>query len=128
GSPPRRVSQTTPGPTSSNSTVRLIGSTSRCSGRVEIFRNGQWGTVCDDFWSLNNAQVVCQQVGCGRATRALRWAYFGPGSGPIWLDNVQCSGNELSITDCVHGGLGSHNCRHDEDAGVICQGKCIFLF
>uniref|UniRef100_A0A3Q1AJN5 Hensin n=1 Tax=Amphiprion ocellaris TaxID=80972 RepID=A0A3Q1AJN5_AMPOC len=115
------VSQTILAPTSSSSTVRLVGSTSRCSGRVEIFHNGQWGTVCDDLWSLNNAQVVCQQLGCGRAMRALRWAYFGQGSGPIWLDNVQCAGNESSITDCVHGGFGAHNCYHGEDAGVMCE-------
>uniref|UniRef100_A0A3B5BFB1 SRCR domain-containing protein n=1 Tax=Stegastes partitus TaxID=144197 RepID=A0A3B5BFB1_9TELE len=121
------LSQTIPGPTSPSSTVRLVNATSHCSGRVEIFHNGLWGTVCDDMWGLNNAQVVCQQLSCGGAVQALGKAYFGQGSGPIWLDNVQCSGNELSITDCVHGEFGFHDCGHGEDAGVICDGKCIFL-
>uniref|UniRef100_A0A4W6EEV0 SRCR domain-containing protein n=1 Tax=Lates calcarifer TaxID=8187 RepID=A0A4W6EEV0_LATCA len=108
--------------------VRLVNSDSNCSGRVEIFHSGQWGTVCDDRWGLSDAQVVCQQLDCGRAVSATQSAHFGEGSGPIWLDDVQCLGNESSITDCVHQGLGSHNCGHHEDAGVICEGKCVILF
>nr|XP_033472886.1 deleted in malignant brain tumors 1 protein-like isoform X4 [Epinephelus lanceolatus] len=110
------VSQTTPGPS-----VRLVNSNSHCSGRVEIFHNGQWGTVCDDFWNLNDAQVVCRQLGCGRAVEAPQSARFGQGTGQIWLDDLQCSGNESSLQDCPHGGLGNHNCAHSEDASVICE-------
>ncbi|XP_049432554.1 deleted in malignant brain tumors 1 protein-like [Epinephelus fuscoguttatus] len=113
---PGKVSQTTPGPS-----VRLVNSASRCSGRVEIFHNGQWGTVCDDFWNLNDAQVVCRQLGCGRAVGTPQGAHFGQGTGQIWLDDLQCSGRESSLQDCPHGGLGNHNCRHSEDASVICE-------
>ena len=75
------------------------------------------------LWNMNNAEVVCRQVGCGRAVTALSNAHFGQGSGLIWLDNVRCSGNESSLTQCQHSGFGSHNCGHYEDAGVICSGR-----
>ncbi|XP_051801899.1 deleted in malignant brain tumors 1 protein [Acanthochromis polyacanthus] len=105
------------------SPVRLVNSDNRCSGRVEIFHNGQWGTVCDDSWGLNDAQVVCRQLDCGEAHAAPTNARFGQGSGPIWLDDVQCSGNESLITNCTHRGFGVHNCGHNEDASTICNGK-----
>uniref|UniRef100_A0AAV2K1A4 Uncharacterized protein n=1 Tax=Knipowitschia caucasica TaxID=637954 RepID=A0AAV2K1A4_KNICA len=102
--------------------VRLAnGGNSSCSGRVEIFQRGQWGTVCDDYWDLNDANVVCRQLGCGRARSAPQNAAFGQGSGPIWMDDVQCFGSEPSITHCRHNGFGNHNCGHHEDAGVVCE-------
>ncbi|KAI3352882.1 hypothetical protein L3Q82_019461, partial [Scortum barcoo] len=80
-----------------------------------------WGTVCDDSWDLKDANVVCRQLDCGPARSALQNAAFGLGSGPIWLDDVSCFGNEPSITDCRHQGFGVHNCGHWEDASVVCE-------
>ncbi|KAF4093071.1 hypothetical protein AMELA_G00029190 [Ameiurus melas] len=103
--------------------IQLAGGNHSCSGRVEVYYNNQWGTVCDDSWDINDAQVVCRQLGCGNAVSAHQNAHFGQGSGPIWLDDVRCSGNESTITQCTHTGFGEHNCGHNKDAGVTCLGR-----
>lgn len=102
--------------------IKLVG-TSRCSGRVEIYHSDSWGTVCDDQWTLANADVVCRELNCGTVLEAKKGAFFGEGKNEIWLDDVQCTGQEPSILKCAHRPFGSNNCGHGEDAGVICSGK-----
>jgi len=95
-------------------------------GRVELIYNGERGTICDGGWDDIDAGVVCRQLGFGSSGIARRGAYFGPGSGPIWLDNVLCTGNEITIAACAHYGIGvigvTKNCDHSRDAGVTCYG------
>ncbi|PIK36335.1 putative deleted in malignant brain tumors 1 protein-like [Apostichopus japonicus] len=88
-------------------------------GRVEVYQSGVWGTVCDDGWTIQEADVVCYQLGFGPAAASLTKAHFGKGTGPILMDDVQCSGQEQRLADCVFRG-GGNNCGHNEDASVIC--------
>uniref|UniRef100_A0A3Q2NQV4 Soluble scavenger receptor cysteine-rich domain-containing protein SSC5D n=1 Tax=Fundulus heteroclitus TaxID=8078 RepID=A0A3Q2NQV4_FUNHE len=106
--------------------VRLIGP-SRCAGRVEVYNSNGWQTVCDDGWDLNDAQVVCRQLGCGTALAATHSAYFGKGPDKILLDDVGCTGSETYLTDCSHRGYWVQNCTHNQDAGVICSAGLIRL-
>lgn len=100
-----------------------MGGATEDEGRVEVFSNGQWGTVCDDGWDINDASVVCRQVGHLMATSAPGQAFFGQGTGPILFDQVECTGSEPNITSCPHNGLGVHDCFHAEDAGAVCASK-----
>ncbi|XP_010130555.1 PREDICTED: HHIP-like protein 1 [Buceros rhinoceros silvestris] len=109
-----------------NGAVRLMEqqSRSRSQGRVEVYINGEWGTVCDDGWSSLAAAVVCRQLGFPYVVRASKKAEFGEGASlRILLDDVQCSGEEKTLLECTHADVGTHNCSHEEDAGVVCSWK-----
>ena len=99
----------------------MVEGTSENEGRVEIFHKDRWGTICDDGWDLNDANVICRMLNYSGALAAPIISAYDVGSGQIWLDEVNCVGNESSIYDCPHGGWGNHDCSHLEDAGVICQ-------
>lgn len=111
--------------------IKFIGPT-HLSGRVEIYYNNIWGTVCDNGWDIYDAresaeslQRVCRELGYGAALTASHSTLYGEGSDQIWLDGVTCTGSESSLTMCQHRGFGTHSCTH---AGVTCSGEKIDRF
>ena len=101
--------------------VRIVDGSSNNEGRVEVYHNGAWGTVCDDYWDKSDANVVCRQLGFSDAEAAYQGSSVLDGTGQILLDDVNCGGYETSLSSCTHSGWGSHNCGHSEDAGVRCS-------
>ena len=108
--------------------TRLVGGSCPSEGRVEVNYNGDWGTVCNDDWGIDDANVVCKSLGYPSALSENPQPTFGPGSdmASIILDDLVCTGEESNIAYCGHNGYGKHNCDHSEDAGVICE-KGIFI-
>ena len=102
--------------------MRLRGSNSSNEGRVEIYHQGKWGTICDDHWGYREATVICRMLNYSAAVYAVGYAHFGQANSsfPIWMDSVKCRGDEKTIAACRHDGWGTHDCSHSEDAGVVC--------
>ena len=92
-----------------------------------MFHNGEWGTVCDDGWGQEDTDVVCAQLGCTAGTYSY-YAYYGQGTGPIWMDNVACAGPESMLADCAFSGWGvDYGCHygHYEDVGADGGGSAL---
>ena len=107
--------------------VRLAGGESEHSGRVEVRHNGVWGTVCDDYFGVSEARVICRMLGYGNA---IAHVYDGVadlrGDGPVWIrlsEGEGCSGQEASIEQCKARNLWlhDHHCEHDEDVAITCE-------
>ncbi|KAE8593417.1 hypothetical protein XENTR_v10019119 [Xenopus tropicalis] len=101
--------------------IRLVDGNSSCKGRLEVNHNGTWGTVCNDQWDKKDAKVVCKQLQCGPPKFSYECQPFGEGSGPIWLDEVHCTGKEYSLSECRFSAPGVHDCEHREDVSVMCR-------
>ncbi|KAI8496680.1 scavenger receptor [Branchiostoma belcheri] len=97
---------------------------SRKEGRVEVRQADSmtWGTVCYNQFDIKDADVVCKMLGYPSAQLVRNDAYFGPGRGPIYMDNLHCNGDENSLFNCSYPGwtINDLNCSHDQAAGVEC--------
>uniref|UniRef100_A0A673X260 Lysyl oxidase homolog n=1 Tax=Salmo trutta TaxID=8032 RepID=A0A673X260_SALTR len=106
--------------------LRLAGDKRKhYEGRVEVYYNGEWGTVCDDDFSIHAANILCRELGYVEAVSWSPSSKYGKGEGRIWLDNVHCSGQERTLAQCKSNGFGVSDCKHSEDVGVVCNQRRI---
>ena len=111
--------------------VRLTGGTAPAEGRVEVYYNNIWGTVCPfNEWDIRDAHVICKMLGYLYAVETQSSYFYGVSNSSKvrWLNNIQCNGQETSITECIHGGWFEHSCEYNQDIGVKCFGKSRFDF
>ncbi|XP_025102100.1 deleted in malignant brain tumors 1 protein-like isoform X8 [Pomacea canaliculata] len=101
--------------------ARLVNGTA-AAGRLEINYDGEWGTVCDNRFEKEEAQVACRMLGFNNTEAAVVGSgTYGQGSGPIVLSDLYCKGNETSLEQCSHSALYPRGCGHHEDVGVVCN-------
>lgn len=98
----------------------MSGGSGESNGRVEIFHNGVWGTVCGSSFDMTTAVIVCRQMGYQNA-RVVR--DFGPGKSTIFLHGLSCRSNDSTIFDCPSDGWSNERCA--QDVGVDCGSKFI---
>lgn len=115
--------------TSSSQRIRLVHGRSSLEGRIEVYYNGSWGTLCAEGWDMNAATVVCRELNLGSVIEPLivdqgqRFPQIdGYKNTKIWLNGIHCKGNEKSILECDHEAWGNNECSHLEDVGVRCKG------
>lgn len=111
-------------------TLRLVNGSKPSEGRLEVLHNGQWGTVCDRQATFGIARIACRELGYREAVEIKTGAFFGEGSGPVWMEpRYACDKRPIRIktlSDCLEvpriPGWGETDCTHSTDLGVVCSG------
>ena len=108
--------------------VRLVDGSNPLEGRVEICLNRAWGTICNNSFSISDAAVVCRQLRYHfNGSQVLSTSNFSQASGPIFLDELACTGNEDRVEDCGGPAPGLHTSTHAQDTAIRCMGKKCYI-
>ena len=109
------------------SPVRIKNGPIPSKGRVEVFHDNEWGTICsvdNTKFSIAEGNVICRSLGYGTANHILPTSHIGWGFDRAWLESIKCKGDEICVNDCKMSkwGATSYNCgRHMNDIGVACH-------
>uniref|UniRef100_A0A8C7S5K9 SRCR domain-containing protein n=1 Tax=Oncorhynchus mykiss TaxID=8022 RepID=A0A8C7S5K9_ONCMY len=100
--------------------VRLVGGSGLCSGRVEVKSNQSWASVCEADFDRQDAEVVCGELGCG-VPAALQGGLYGGGEGQTWDKEFQCKGKESLLLDCDTSDRENNTCLPGNAVGLTCS-------
>ncbi|XP_063338333.1 scavenger receptor cysteine-rich type 1 protein M130-like [Pelmatolapia mariae] len=100
--------------------VRLLNGSSLCSGRLQVKSNQRWSSVCEEDFDLQDAEVVCRELGCGPPS-LLQGALYGEVEAPVWSREFQCGGHESALLDCRSSGSVRNSCSPGKAAGLTCS-------
>ncbi len=106
--------------------IRMVGGPGLNEGRVEILHNNVWGSICDDGMEsgatdgVNFTSVACTELGFNTTGSIDAYPSNYPGTDPIWLDEVSCTGSEATVSVCPADAWGEHDCSHNEDTVLVC--------
>eukprot|EP00057_Strongylocentrotus_purpuratus_P018205 XP_011672679.1 PREDICTED: scavenger receptor cysteine-rich domain superfamily protein [Strongylocentrotus purpuratus] len=103
--------------------VRLMGGIYESEGRVEVFYDNQWGSICDSLWSIEDASVVCRQLNYSGADLALVAGQYGEGQDVVLFSNMECNGMESNLSTCKYDLVDVTHCDHSRDAGAVCTSQ-----
>uniref|UniRef100_A0A8C3WTA3 CD5 molecule like n=1 Tax=Catagonus wagneri TaxID=51154 RepID=A0A8C3WTA3_9CETA len=109
-------------------TVRLAGGPHHCEGRVEVQQKGEWRTMCNHVWGVEEAAVLCRQLNCGEAKGTPSGTLYKPSTDKdqkVLMQAVICQGHESSLTECGH--VDVFDCSRDEIAGAQCEKQTLSL-
>ena len=105
--------------------VRVQGGNQPYNGRVEVMYNGEWGTICNSGWDINDARAFCRQLGYvdAIATGLVSDYLYSSGAGRIWQTNVDCTGQERRFGECFFPETWGNtaSCGHSMDVAVQCS-------
>lgn len=110
--------------------LRLVNGND-CAGRVEVFYNGTWGSICSNRMSQLTAVTMCKQLGCGDGGGIAMDFKYGRGSGPTWLDHIECTEQHSSLWQCQSDPWHPRSCdNRAEETHITCTGnqKCICIW
>ncbi|XP_023207452.1 scavenger receptor cysteine-rich type 1 protein M130-like [Xiphophorus maculatus] len=101
--------------------VRLVQGTNRCSGRLEVKTNQSWSSVCEKDFDLQDAEVVCREIGCGPPS-VHQGSLYGEAEAPVGSREFLCEGSESALLNCSsRKSSGRNSCSPGQAVGLTCS-------
>lgn len=104
--------------------LNLIDGSNQCDGRLEVEHSGQRGLVCSDHWGMQEASVICRQLGCSHARSTFQYVLRPEEMTAPWLYGAKCSGEEATLWECSLGAWGPlSDCKCQCVVSILCSGE-----